>query len=344
MPNSSPKRAAVCFSGQARINIDSLHSLARHVLVPLENEGYEINVFMHLWDTVTQGAHTLKFLEYTPDKAASMDEEIFRKSVENVKNDFPVEADVEKHQDNFIYFLENFPPNGACFEALLQEEDFVLKNFIHPQERSAWAYNSQYHSVRASHDICRLFEDQQGFRYDLVLRVRPDHTFLDPLPFDEISPDFICVPSTNGHGKTRTHQELDQMLLYPGNKDIIETYCRDSGITLKDWRDIQTQVYFFDSTHVCNDQFAISSSENMYQYSRLIEFIHKNIEDPSSLVYQEMILPEGIGLERMLFLHIQEFCEIKTFFMRNRLEHHNMPLEGTMNNVMVKYLEQRENT
>jgi len=254
------------------------------------------------------------------------------------------EAQLEVHQDAFSFFMETFPHNGAKFEVSLKEEDFILKKLRPPPgEITPWAYNSQYHSVRASHDICRSFEDKEGFRYDLVLRVRTDHTFLDPLPLDEISPDFLCVPNTTGHGNTLTYEEVMERLSIPELKDAAVEFCRDEGMTLDEWVAIQTQLHYFDATRLCNDQFAISSSENMFQYSRLIEFIHKSIEDPTSQFYEEMVGPQGIPIERMLFLHVQKFSKIQTFFMRNRLESLLLPLEGQTNNMTAKFFEQREN-
>ena len=217
-----------------------------------------------------------------------------------------------------------------------------MENFVHSRKSLAWAYNSQYHSVMTSHNICRQMEDQEGFRYNLVLRVRPDHIFLDPLPLQEILPDSICVPSTNGHGDTMSYKELGEMLADPVHRDIIEDYCKEKGIDLSQWITQKTAVHYFDDTQICNDQFAISSSENMYQYSRLLQYIHKNIEDDESVLYRDMMSPEGISIERMLFLHIQEFSKIKTLNMGNRLSRMNIPLNGKIINIMKKYLDNRD--
>ena len=339
--NPKRKRVAVCFSGQPRLAGYATLTFLKNIIAPFAEQGYEVNSFVHFWTSMEQSGWLKNRVAYTPG-STNLTPEAHTKYVKAIANSYPAEISpeiVDKFQTDFVNFMESCSPIYYQLEEELTRENFVLEKFIHPQPRSAIAYNSQYYSVMKSHELCRRFEKENNFRYDYVMRIRPDTIFLDPIPIEQIDPNQICVPSSNGHGGTYTEEEVAGMRDDPQQFSILTKSAAACDTSLQQYEQSLTTIHYFDPTHTCNDQFAISSSENMFKYSRFLEYMHDSLEDSESVLCKEMNTPLGINLERMLFLHIQEFSSIKTLEMRNRLHAPSIPIDGKVQNIADKLLE-----
>ena len=341
MTTTKRKRVAVCFSGQPRLDPFATFTFLKNIVTPLAELGYEVNSFVHFWTSMEQSGWLKRRIERDPG-ATNLTPKTHNKYAKAIANSYPAETSPEiinKFQTYFVNFMDSCSPIYYQMEKELTRENFVLEKFMHPQPTTATAYNSQYYSVMKSHELCRRFEEENNFRYDYVMRVRPDTIFLDPIPVEHVDPNQICVPSSNGHGGTYTEEEVAAMKDDPHQLSILTKSAAACDTPLQQYEESLTTVHYFDPTRICNDQFAISSSENMFKYSRLLEYMHDSLENSESVLCKEMNTPSGINLERMLFLHVQEFSSIKTLEMRNRLHSPSIPLDGKIYNIGDKLLE-----
>tara|TARA_R110002020_G_scaffold208376_1_gene414083 strand:- start:291 stop:1196 length:906 start_codon:yes stop_codon:yes gene_type:complete len=295
------KRAAICFSGQPRISYEAINKLVDNVLNPLYDNGYEIDIFMHFWNEVTESG-------------------AIQKSKNKLGNAAEYGINEKEIPNAFQTFLRRFSPKKKTIETKLKKEDFVLGNFRHAQTNSAYNYNSQYHSVKKSHDLCREYEIENNFRYDFVARARTDLSILNPLDYEELCKEAICVPTFPGHHCNMIKEEIMHMIEDESRLKTLNSYAASINVTLSEFVNRMLLGHTFDETKICNDQFIISSSENMYKISRLIDYMEKEINTPTSRIHQEMISPDGIGLERILWIYIQTFSKIKKLNLKTRIE------------------------
>jgi len=139
----------------------------------------------------------------------------------------------------------------------------------------AMGYNSQYLSIQLAAMLCRNHEIENNFKYDYVVRARSDISIMTPLNIQELDNNFICVSNVNAHGFGR--------------------------------------VTFNELIH-CNDQFAISSSDNMYKYSQILDYTIDNLQ--KSWFIDEMNNKNIFGSERIFWLYVNSFSKIKKINLR----------------------------
>tara|TARA_R110001583_G_scaffold34106_3_gene114811 strand:- start:450 stop:1367 length:918 start_codon:yes stop_codon:yes gene_type:complete len=299
------KRLAVCFSGQPRISYTALTYFVNNVTVPFTVEGYKVDCFVHFWNTITPSGTIEKRRKKYPEYVGS-------------PLDNP--SDYKKLPAALTYFMEQCNPVLHRFERELTKENLVLENFCHTERNTAYNYNSQYHSVKKSHDLCRAYEIENNFRYDYVIRARPDLSILTPLKLEECSKNYICVPNNPGHQPSMSKTELTAALQNEEYLKQLEEGADKLNVSKSEFIKRMLLDHTFDEAKICNDQFIISSSDNMYKISRLIDYMEKEINGSSSQITQEMHSPAGIGLERMLWIYIQTFSKIKKLDLKTRIE------------------------
>ena len=145
------KRIAVCLSGQSRTwkyCVDSIKSFLR-------DDEYEIDYFIHTWD----------INNYRPIETIDGSEKYFYKS----------EVDTKSYIESYnpkLYKIQSF----ESFQNKLKK----IKNPI------PYAYNdngnmiNQMYSFKQSIVLKRIWERKNGFKYDYVIKLRPDLFFVYP--------------------------------------------------------------------------------------------------------------------------------------------------------------------
>jgi hypothetical protein len=320
------KRLAICYSGQPRLNAHAWFNFKAHILKPFHMEGFKMDFFVHFWSIVTP-----------PTRGTDLWRP-YRWRHDSQKN-------VSRNPKDFLqYFLDETSPVGLWIEGPLNEEDYSLKPFANELSKIPpqylYGYNSQYESVAKVHDMCREAEIAGDFKYDYVIRMRSDLNVLTPLNYEECSPDYICVPAFPGHQNFWTEEELQVFQASPDFEKEVKRIAAEQKTTEEVILQRMHESTQFDATQRCNDQLAISSSDNMYKYSRLLDFIIKCYQDKYPCVVKKFIEPppqhgfsltetghivqaeEPMGLEKMLWMHISNFSQIKKLDLPTRIETH----------------------
>lgn len=142
------KRIAICLSGQSRTweyCIDSIQSF-------LKDDEYEIDYFIHTWD----------INDYRPIETKNGEERYFYKSDLNI--------------EKYIQFYNPKSYKIQSFE-LFQKK---LEKIKIPKYHYADSVNmlNQMYSFKQSIVLKRLYERKNNFKYDIVLKVRPDLFFV----------------------------------------------------------------------------------------------------------------------------------------------------------------------
>ena len=307
------KRLAICFSGQPRLNRGVWNNFKKNIISPFKDREYEIDYFVHFWRALSVPTCYYFGLK---DRA-----------LKHLLNSFQ-NMDIHKYNIFLQSFLEEINPVDILFDNPLNTNNYPLKNFKHSKPNTPYNYNSQYHSVKAAHELCRQHELKHGFKYDYVMRARTDLNIFSLLEYEECSTSHMGVPHSNGHNLGfATSEEIAKGMADPAIRESLQRTFRRShpdhpNKNFDEWIKSLSKVITFDETHVCNDQFAISSSDNMYKYSQLLDFMINEVNDPDSEVSTGMNTEEGISIERILWLHINNFCKIKKINLLTRIDAH----------------------
>jgi hypothetical protein len=251
-------RVAVCFSGQARISEKNIKYFIENIYIPFSFAGYDVDCFAHFWTYINESTTLSR--------------------INNRKMNMELSGDFDNSVfDKIDYFKNTLKPVNIQLNKNLEEiSEFKLDKLPHPHAKG---YNSQYLSIKLAAMLCNNHEIQNNFKYDYVVRIRPDISIMTPLNPLKLDNNCICVPNTNAHG---------------------------FGLS----------PTFWDETIHCNDQLAISSSENMYKYSQILDYIIDNVQKPWFI---DDMLKESISSERIFWLYVNSFSKIKKIDLKIQL-------------------------
>ena len=144
------KRVAVCLSGQSRTwkyCVDSIKSF-------LKDDEYQIDYFIHTWDCN----------DYRPIETKDGNEKYYYKSESNI-NEY-IEAYNPK-----LYKIQSY----ESFKKKFQKLNIPKLHFTENPNM-----DSQMYSFKQSIILKRLYERRNNFKYDFVLKIRPDLFFIYP--------------------------------------------------------------------------------------------------------------------------------------------------------------------
>jgi hypothetical protein len=143
-------KVAVCISGQLRTYEECYANLIKNILAPLNAD-----VFMQVWDTVG-ASHK--------EKIANLDQ-VDEKKLIAMYN--PKKLVIEKQ------------PEGASDELYGKKVPQTLKETEPLHYKSAL---SMYYQIKMCNDLAVNYAAENGFKYDIIMRVRPDTMFLEQVP------------------------------------------------------------------------------------------------------------------------------------------------------------------
>jgi hypothetical protein len=175
-------KIAVCYSGSIRIFTDVIDTHVEYLL-----SKFDCDVFLETWDIYGYGGHKLKY--------------------ETTQDDIISEGDKEK-------ILTKIKPLDYNFEDYYLMEKFFKEKEKEYYEGYPYVRNilSMFYKIKKCNDMVL----KQNKVYDLVLRLRCDHQFIDDVQFETISENTLY---TNELGSWGQQTVVDQF--FYGNQDVM---------------------------------------------------------------------------------------------------------------------------
>jgi hypothetical protein len=123
------------------------------------------------------------------------------------------------NSDKPIDFLEKYP-----FRSLVIEPDKPLPNLSYQDNKYTINYPPrskavyfQLYAIQKVNNLRKLYEQENGFEYDYIVRIRPDFKYLTEVNLDFIKNDIIYLPIENDHFGYNDRFAI-------GSKEVMEVY------------------------------------------------------------------------------------------------------------------------
>lgn len=159
------KKIALCFSGHARTFYFTKQFWQHHLL-----SKYEVDVFIHLWDTVGPRSFGPNRTEYSPEPRTDYDSGILHSDsieITDIINTWNPKSIVsERYEDMHDAFVNGVQP-------ILNERDRrgIPAGFEHHHPLSV---RSMLYKRFKCNELKQQVEIESGKKYDLVIQTRPD--------------------------------------------------------------------------------------------------------------------------------------------------------------------------
>lgn len=168
-------KVALCIAGQMRGYLEAYPSVKKHII-----DVFDPDIFIHTWDDLgsSNNLHrrTLPFpmAHYLPNKLVH-DKPYFSSLFTNFAAELDSQSKISETELRNIY-----EPKSCVVEkspSLEESDDFfgftVPKKMIERQPKSIWSRNL-YYKIYECNKLKTDFEKKNNFKYDLVIRLRPD--------------------------------------------------------------------------------------------------------------------------------------------------------------------------
>lgn len=189
-------RVAVCLSGEVRFFTDELVMSGFETYI----ESWNPDVFISTWDHVGVSMNH----GYIPPKEVKEREDTLHLHIENTyKNIKAVEF------ENYNEWIDAIP-----------QEDY---NVVYSDTLSSRTINSypQLYKIHKANNLKLAYEEKLGFKYDVVLRVRPDNLFIRPLDLEGMSKGVIYDVNLKG---AYYPNRIYDVFFYGGSEEM-DTVC-----------------------------------------------------------------------------------------------------------------------
>lgn len=166
-------KIAVCYSGFLR----SIRDTYPHIISQLSLESHDVDYFIHTWDTSQYSDEIEYTKEYIKPKLMMCE----------------TPKEFQRHPYNFINpdqsfsdYCDEFEKAGEddkkIFEPPSQDNNYHFHKDLEVTRfkyYSSFPYNflSEFYSFYKTLDLKKIYEQQQDFKYDCVVRIRSDHIF-----------------------------------------------------------------------------------------------------------------------------------------------------------------------
>lgn len=198
-------KVAVCLSGQLRSFKTCGQSIIDNIIEPLNAD-----VFMHVWERSTKYDGTNRFKvfgdEGTTEEAVAM-----FKPIAYISKPFNLEKEVKLAQNNnldvIMTRISNATSDQRCYNA--------SKSYLYSLT------NMFYKIYKANQLKCR-HEEKMGFKYDYVIRCRPDFLFSTKMNIDMLklaTPTNIVLQLDAYAKKTRQNDKFSY-----GTSEVMDRY------------------------------------------------------------------------------------------------------------------------
>jgi len=187
LENSKP-RVAVCISGVFKVSVEQLKSIQEMIVAPLHAD-----VFLHTWDEYQLWAGSARkgdrFWELNFE-GLNIEIPSEMKSVSSFCANFPntsevMYSDVSKKIDRRdIYSI--ISPKECHIENVSNfiKYNLNIQDNYKFQEKLNQAF--MFYGMYRCFELMREYEDKNGFRYDYVIRIRPDNIIFDSIDLNKL--------------------------------------------------------------------------------------------------------------------------------------------------------------
>lgn len=205
-------RYALLLSGQARYNDYVIRNLVQNLILPNQCDvfgyfwGYEDNfIDKYVWDVPNKDVvrRDIHVMTYWRQNLERMVQQIPFTKLEVVKQiDFP---------------LNRFGPGEKEKDGALTLGEKVFQDSV---ERWNFSIHCQFHSIWAANQLRKKYEEEKGFVYDGVFRLRTDILMENPISLDKLDATKLHLSLKKDPSK-RTHYDY---IAY-GNSSLMDIYC-----------------------------------------------------------------------------------------------------------------------
>lgn len=166
-------RIALCISGQPRVWKKTYQNWVENLLPE-----YEKDIFFHMWDYNTLPNNVFTSLDNPPPK-----------------------VDIKISEEEKQEIIETYKPKKYCFDTRNinpkgPHDPSIINGFV--KKPIGWWCRSQFYSIWHAARLKRLYELENNFQYDVVLRLRTDIFFNSPLVIEDVKPNNI-YSNMNGY-------------------------------------------------------------------------------------------------------------------------------------------------
>jgi len=238
----SKMRIAVCFHGQLRTACHAAPAIKSY----LGNLWENCDFFIHTWDVSTYTNPSISFKDYIYVLTGTeIDLNLLGHSVKNLVTDDEIEFVQNFYQPKFF--------KVESYKKWVEEHDTLIKK---SNELPIPAYRTPfYYSFFSSIQGKKSFENENGFIYDAVVKLRPDVSFLvNKMP---IYKDNKCYLSFNHVNDVYTSYLCHDLINF--YKDTTSFYMNGTGEEL--W--ISTSSLMDRVSNIWQD-FKFGNIENLY--------------------------------------------------------------------------------
>lgn len=197
-------RVAICISGMFKSDMTNLDSIISTLIKPLEAD-----VFIHTWDRQQEWGGDMRRYNFWPrvfaisnDKVPSslLDLKFLEKNYSKIYNCLLSSSFSNLDQNKLKSII------GVDSIIVENEEEFLEDYQINESFKTRGVYNQvkMFYGLYRSFQLVLEKESHEGFRYDYVIRLRPD-TFISSSTIDHehlhnLANDTLAVPAGSGWG------------------------------------------------------------------------------------------------------------------------------------------------
>ena len=163
-----PRRVAVLFPGQIRSFATCWPSIYKHVIAPFENDGCQVDLFMHLWEYGTSLAEYKQDEAYLTQFKLQNDECTKEYVMEKAK---PIKMVCDKWTPEWE---RKIMEDCRGFE-IIEKMDEKGRNY-------AVSCCGMYYKIMLANKLKIDYELEHNFKYDLVIRARLDFKWNEDVP------------------------------------------------------------------------------------------------------------------------------------------------------------------
>lgn len=243
------KRVAICVSGMMKIDDAAMQSLYKNIAEPLGAD-----IFIHTWDKIQVWSGDARKSGFWQRQFKLSDNKIPQplRNMDNFLTKLPLTGnlllstitdDVRNHFSATHSSIKKF---------LIENENVALEKWSENEPFKSRGHLNQfkmYYGIRRSFDLLESYEKSNGFKYDVIIRTRPDMFItkqFDGKLLDEISENSVVVNSgsvgpNDGifYALRKDYEKIisiwDEMLLSESLSPFIMFEKYDSHVLLYAW-------------------------------------------------------------------------------------------------------------
>lgn len=208
------KKYAILFSGQPRFRQMAVESIINNII-----DINDCDVFGYFWKYDDYHIN-FKAIADIANVRDDIDFKLFNSHIESLKKTFNFKSIVVEEQINFN--PDKYHPGDekskviSQFGPVVADQHFKRCNFI---------IQSQWYSLYRSNQLKCEYEKSNGFKYDGVLRFRPDVYVKEKMLLDYYDSNKLNIPHYSPHNISNTDVLVVSDIISYGSSDILDKYC-----------------------------------------------------------------------------------------------------------------------